>query len=456
MDKENKAVRCAIYTRKSHEEGLEQDFNSLDAQRESGENYIASQKTRGWICLPERYDDGGFSGGNTNRPALKKLLEDIASGKVDVVVVYKIDRLSRSICDFAELSKTFDKFGASFVAVTQAAIKELLERQTGNAAIEDCIQNLSGNLNVLDDNCDDLQTFLARFVETRQNINNFFRATNEELSEISVQIEKIAPKDGSENPAELERKKREKDNERDGLIAAISRDEGELEKREKLKKAYEDKLTQASKLDEKCRLATRRFEASKNVGNALLKLNEILVSKVKDSVSEEIKNMLASVTDSYLHGEVTQDFELKTFKRDDGVLVPIATSTGQQQVTSLAFIASLVKIAKKNMDNKTSNFLRGGEFPLVMDAPFNNVDSIYGPKIAEVLPQATPQVILMTNPQQWHGVIESVLRPFVGSEYLIVKNSNSVEQAASVRLPSGEKDLNKQIDGIQYSVIEEA
>ncbi len=337
-----------------------------------------------------------------------------------------------------------------------AAIKELLERQTGNAAIEDCIQNLSGNLNVLDDNCDDLQTFLARFVETRQNINNFFRATNEELSEISVQIEKIAPKDGSENPAELERKKREKDNERDGLIAAISRDEGELEKWEKLKKAYEDKLTQASKLDEKCRLATRRFEASKNVGNALLKLNEILVSKVKDSVSEEIKNMLASVTDSYLHGEVTQDFELKTFKRDDGVLVPIATSTGQQQVTSLAFIASLVKIAKKNMDNKTSNFLRGGEFPLVMDAPFNNVDSIYGPKIAEVLPQATPQVILMTNPQQWHGVIESVLRPFVGSEYLIVKNSNSVEQAASVRLPSGEKDLNKQIDGIQYSVIEEA
>lgn len=336
------------------------------------------------------------------------------------------------------------------------AIRELLERQTGNAAIEDSIQTLSGNLNVLEDNCDDLQVFLARFVESRQNINNFFRSTNEELSEISVQIEKIAPKDGSENPAELEHKKREKDSERDRLIASISRAEGDLEKYERLKKVYEDKLTQASKLDEKCKLATRRFEASKNVGAALLKLNEILVAKVKDSVSEEIKNMLATVTDSYLHGEVTPDFELKTFKRDDGKLVPIATSTGQQQVTSLAFIASLVKIAKKNKDNKNSNFLRGGEFPLVMDAPFNNVDSIYGPKIAEILPQATPQVILMTNPQQWHGVIESVLRPFVGSEYLIVKNSNVVEQAASVHLPSGEKDLNKQIDGIQYSKIEEA
>lgn len=119
MEKENKTVRCAIYTRKSHEEGLEQDFNSLDAQRESGENYIASQKTRGWVCLPERYDDGGFSGGNTNRPGLIKLMTDIAAGKIDVVVVYKIDRLSRSICDFAELSKTFDKYGTSFVAVTQ-------------------------------------------------------------------------------------------------------------------------------------------------------------------------------------------------------------------------------------------------------------------------------------------------------------------------------------------------
>lgn len=119
MDKDEKITRCAIYTRKSHEEGLEQDFNSLDAQREAGENFIVSQKTRGWICLPDRYDDGGFSGRNMNRPALQKLMSDIAAGKIDVVVVYKIDRLSRSICDFAELSKTFDKFGTSFVAVTQ-------------------------------------------------------------------------------------------------------------------------------------------------------------------------------------------------------------------------------------------------------------------------------------------------------------------------------------------------
>jgi len=111
--------RCAVYTRKSVEEGLEMEFNSLDAQRLAGENYIASQTANGWVCLPERYDDGGFSGGTLDRPALKKLLNDAANGLVDIIVIYKLDRLSRSICDFAELSKRFDEWGVSFVAVTQ-------------------------------------------------------------------------------------------------------------------------------------------------------------------------------------------------------------------------------------------------------------------------------------------------------------------------------------------------
>jgi len=119
---QSKAVRqrrCAIYTRKSVEEGLEMEYNSLDAQRDAGENYIASQRANGWVCLPDRYDDGGFSGGNTNRPALKQLIDDCKSGKVDVVVVYKIDRLSRSIADFADLTKLFDECGVSFCSVTQ-------------------------------------------------------------------------------------------------------------------------------------------------------------------------------------------------------------------------------------------------------------------------------------------------------------------------------------------------
>ena len=111
--------RCAVYCRKSTDENLSSDFNSLDAQREACENYIASQKANGWVCLPERYDDGGFSGGNTNRPALQKLLNDCEAGLVDIIVVYKIDRLSRSICDFADLSKKFDEWGVQFVSVTQ-------------------------------------------------------------------------------------------------------------------------------------------------------------------------------------------------------------------------------------------------------------------------------------------------------------------------------------------------
>jgi site-specific DNA recombinase len=113
------AVRCAIYTRKSTEEGLEQEFNSLDAQRESAEAYIKSQTHENWLCLPDRYDDGGFTGGNMDRPALRRLLTDIEAGNVDCVVVYKVDRLSRSLLDFARMMESFEKHHVAFVSTTQ-------------------------------------------------------------------------------------------------------------------------------------------------------------------------------------------------------------------------------------------------------------------------------------------------------------------------------------------------
>jgi site-specific DNA recombinase len=112
-------LRCAIYTRKSHEEGLEQEFNSLHAQRESAESYIASQRLQGWSALPEHYDDGGFSGSTMERPALRRLLADIDAGQVDLIVVYKIDRLSRSLLDFMKMIEVFNAKGVSFVSVTQ-------------------------------------------------------------------------------------------------------------------------------------------------------------------------------------------------------------------------------------------------------------------------------------------------------------------------------------------------
>ena len=112
-------IRCAVYTRKSTEEGLEQQFNSLDAQREAAESYIASQQHEGCICLPEPYDDGGFSGGDMQRPALRRLLVDIEAGRIDCVVVYKVDRLSRSLLDFARMMETFERHNVSFVSVTQ-------------------------------------------------------------------------------------------------------------------------------------------------------------------------------------------------------------------------------------------------------------------------------------------------------------------------------------------------
>jgi DNA invertase Pin-like site-specific DNA recombinase len=112
-------IRCAIYTRKSTEEGLDQDFNSLDAQRESCEAFIQSQRGLGWVAQKKQYNDGGISGGTMDRPALQTLLTDIEKGKVDLVVVYKVDRLTRSLMDFSKIIETFDARSISFVSVTQ-------------------------------------------------------------------------------------------------------------------------------------------------------------------------------------------------------------------------------------------------------------------------------------------------------------------------------------------------
>ncbi len=114
-----KRLRCAIYTRKSSEEGLDQAFNSLAAQREACEAFIRSQKHEGWKVIAQHFDDGGLSGATMNRPALQQVLTEVRSGKVDVIVVYKVDRLSRSLTDFARMVEIFDTHSVSFVSVTQ-------------------------------------------------------------------------------------------------------------------------------------------------------------------------------------------------------------------------------------------------------------------------------------------------------------------------------------------------
>ncbi len=116
----SRKLRCAVYTRKSTEEGLEKEFNSLDAQREACEAYVRSQVGEGWTLIRDPYDDGGFSGGSMERPALARLLADVRAKKVDVVVVYKVDRLTRALSDFAKIVEIFDASGVSFVSITQS------------------------------------------------------------------------------------------------------------------------------------------------------------------------------------------------------------------------------------------------------------------------------------------------------------------------------------------------
>jgi site-specific DNA recombinase len=115
------AVRCAIYTRVSTDQGLDQDFNSLDAQYDASQAYIRSQAHAGWTLLRGKYDDGGFSGGDIERPALQRLLKEVEAGKIDIIVVYKVDRLTRSLADFAKLVELFDEHSVSFVSVTSSS-----------------------------------------------------------------------------------------------------------------------------------------------------------------------------------------------------------------------------------------------------------------------------------------------------------------------------------------------
>lgn len=142
-------IKCAIYTRKSTDEGLEKEFNTLEAQREAGENYVKSQKHQGWILVDEHYDDGGFSGGNMKRPALQRLFKDIELGKINMIVVYKIDRLTRSLVDFSKMVDIFDKYHCSFVSVTQNFnTSDSMGRLTLNNHYE-CIRSFLGFRKIL-------------------------------------------------------------------------------------------------------------------------------------------------------------------------------------------------------------------------------------------------------------------------------------------------------------------
>ena len=130
-----RGLRCAIYTRVSTDQGSEQDFNSLDAQREASEAYIKSQAHEGWRLARDHYDDGGYSGGSMDRPALQKLLADIQARRIDVIVVYKVDRLTRSLADFAKLVETFDAHGVSFVSRSRASARSWTSDSSSTAAL---------------------------------------------------------------------------------------------------------------------------------------------------------------------------------------------------------------------------------------------------------------------------------------------------------------------------------
>ena len=215
------------------------------------------------------------------------------------------------------------------------ALQELLHRQSGNAYIEDRILTLSGTLGTLESSCADFQRSLADFVESRRNIRNELRSTNEKLSEIHSQIAKIGTVDNSENPAELERVRTQKEDERIRCSNQIARDERDVEILEGDIARLDRQLAEAAQVNEQSQLASRRQKTAKNIETALNDLNGISVQRVKDSVTAEISQTLGRITDSYMAGEITPEFSYNIYRNDAGHRAPLASSDGQKQIASL-------------------------------------------------------------------------------------------------------------------------
>ncbi len=337
-------------------------------------------------------------------------------------------------------------------------VKKLLEKQATPTEIESTVNSLMGHFSAYDNHNSHLREVLGDILSQECNLKNQIKDYNEKLSEISAEIKRLGKNLGgeTEDPVMLEARRETIRNNIKGNERAIGGVNQRIEQTEKLISKLKIELKKAKGNESKTILAETRYEAVAEAANTLKELNKILIEKVKVNVSDEINNILHEVTNGYIKAEVTDRFELKTFRMDNGQFIPIAKSTGQNQVTSLAFISSLAKIAKDTYNSpNASSFMRGGEFPLVMDSPFGSLDENYGPKIAEVIPQLTSQVIVIASEKQLSGDVENFLRPYIGKEHVLTRFEDNPKNELTANILGTQYDLIKKAEDKQYTKVTE-
>ena len=335
------------------------------------------------------------------------------------------------------------------------AVEHILNNTAGLDEIESAITKLSGYLNTYDRDCDDLKNSIGDYIKNKTDVLKELKIIKDQLEEIHSEIKEIGDKH-TEDPYKLEDRRVKILDEIMSNQHAIGRCDKSIENLVQAISDNEEALLKAKNNQAKFDLATKRHAAAKDARKLLSELNEVLIARVKENVSEEINSILLNVTGGYIKAEVTNDFQLKTLREIEGSDVSIAKSTGQNQVTSLAFIGSLVKIAKQHYDDVSpSNFLRGGEFPMVMDSPFGTLDPTYGPKIAGLIPSLTPQVIVMASGTQWSPQIERALRPRVGKEYVLVRYETNPSEELNIKVLGTEYSLLKKTDSYTRTSVQE-
>jgi DNA sulfur modification protein DndD len=303
------------------------------------------------------------------------------------------------------------------------AVQNFLLKKAGSAEVENRIQTLSGQIKDVNGEINDLNEGLKGLLERKHKILEEKYVISLRLSEITSEL---LGKDDVTEIAGLENRRNEI--ERD--IRTADQELGSIRaKREnwlKEKADYERALMHFSDKAQRADLAKQRFQYCEEAKNILSDIYNILIEEVRKIVAERINGVLHRVTGNDFHVELTTDFRLLTLQKIGDVSGEIAKSTGQNQITSLAFIGALVDILRENYGREKSKkgetILRGGEYPIVMDSPFGSLDNVYGPRIASMASKLSPQVVVMVSGKQWLGGISEALSPNIGKQYVLIKN----------------------------------
>lgn len=321
------------------------------------------------------------------------------------------DLLSRKLCI---CSRTLEDGPA------REAVERFLCNGAVSAAVENTIQTLAGKLGGIDNDINDLFRGIEDLLSTRHGFEEEKQINNLRLSEIASELK---GKDDVKEIAKIENRRSEIEREiQQATLKLGSIQANRVNKRDEITQLRR-RLILLSDKAQKAEAAKKRFLYCEEAKNVFQAIYDILIEEARKSVAEKINGVLSRVTGNDFYVELTKEFQLRTLQRIGDFIGEIDKSTGQKQITSLAFIGALVDILReKNDRNHAGSFLRGGEYPIVMDSPFGSLDNIYGPRIARLAANVAPQVIVMVSGKQWLGGIADALYPNIGKQYVLVKN----------------------------------